>query len=279
MGFISKILGSVLVLVISGVTLAFILSATLFNADYYKAKASELHLYSQLSLSIPSSLGHDDPATQQALTNIVSSQYVQSKLNPFLDQLQQYYFNNGPAPTIDFSDLVAEAQRQGVTVPPNAAITKPVVFNDPTGIKQQLGWINFMKTWGLIIALALAAAIALVNKGAHRFSALGKVLIVAGIWDAVIFLLLKLGPGLVESLIKNNNQVGPLGPVMISFFSSVMRDISQDFMYVAIGLAAAGAGLIIAAFGLRAAGIFKHKEGGSASKWVRPSTNDRPTIH
>jgi hypothetical protein len=276
---ISKILGSILVLLISGITLAFILSATLFNAHYYQAKANDLHLYDQLATSIPDSLSHDDPSIKPALQQIVSSPYIQSKLNPFLDQIQQYYFNNGPAPKIDFTDFVAEAQRQGITIPADSNLSKPVVFQDPTGIRSQLSWINFMKTWGLLLAALLAVAIVAVNKGIHRFTALGKVLIVAGIWEGVIFLLLKVAPGPVESLIKGNSQIGPLAPVLTGFFKAVLTDMSVYYGYVAVGLAAAGGLLIVAGLVLKMTGRFFHRDASEPPRFTRPNPDNRPAIH
>jgi hypothetical protein len=281
MKLLSKFIGGILILTISTVTLAYIMSATLLSADYYKAKANELHLYETLSTSIPGNIAGGDPATQAALTSIVSNAYVQQKLNPFLDGIQHYYFDNAPAPQIDFSDFAAEAQRQGIVIPPDSGVTKPIVFQDP-GLKQYLSQVAAIKLYGLILALLLAAAMIGINKGRHRFTALGKTLIVAGIWEGVIFLLLQVLPGVAESFIKGQKDIGPLQPILIDLFKSVLADIGHEFGLVAIGLAIAGAALIIAGIIFTGASKLMPSGGGKGKpdqRYARPTPTNRPKVN
>lgn len=286
MKFIAKLCASLLVTVITLTVSAYVLNSTLLNAQYLEAKANSTHLYSTLSAALPVTLASgntpDVVATQQALSKVISSTYVQSKIDPFLTQLDDYYHNKGPAPQLDLTDLVAEAQRQGIVIPANSPLSQPIVFKSPPVVSQAFNWAGLILWAGPLLGLLLLAAVVGLNQGFQRYSAITKVFIMAALTEGVVFLAFKATPSLLDSLVKTKSDTGPFVPALIGFFKNVLTDVSNDFGKAAIILVAVGAlvfilGLILKAVGL--VGSHEHKTAEPSQRFARPNPENRPPVN
>jgi hypothetical protein len=263
---------------------AYLLSATLLSAHYWQAKADSTSLYASLSQSLPKTLipgsGPETQAAQQGIAVLLSDSYLKGKVSPFVEQLQKYYQGKGPAPQLDLTDLAQEAQRQGVQVPENSPIIHPLTPDTPKGIKAAYSWINLIKSVGVVIVLVLAGMLTLLHSGWHRFTALGKVLVVSALGQGLLFLVLKFSPGLLGSLVKPNANTVPLAETVVSFSQSLLIDVSNHFGVAAIGLAVIGVVVFIAGLIYKTVGFVGRRSGGEKGdgRYKRPETDTRPPL-
>lgn len=284
MNFLKKLIATLLVLVITATISTYILSGTLLNAHWLESKASSQHLYSSLTHALPATLvpgaSSDATAAQQGLSRLATPNYLQTKVNPFLEQFQDYAQGSGPTPQLDLTDLAAEAQRQGVAIPVDSPLKQPLRYNAPANLKTAFTWFNLLKLVGPIIGLALLVLLILLHRGWHRFTAITKVCLAAAFSQGLLFLLFKLTPGLLDSLIKSKADTGPLAPLVVNFFKSVLGDVATNFGKAAIGLVVIGIAFLIIGLIFKAAGfVGRHTSGDKpADRYARPNPDNRPSV-
>lgn len=254
---LSKLISGLLATVLFAVTLSWVLDSTVFNAQFMKSRAQEANLYQGVAEQLPqlvTSGGQrtDDPnavRTQELLKSVVTPEYVQNKLEPFLDSLETYLRGEGPPPVLDLTDLGRQATAAGLDVPPDTALTKPTaIFAPKEGSRSEEGPHPILRLMqavlriGSILALLLAGLLMLVNHGFHRLTVLAKVLLTAGIFCALAALLLRLAPNLLGVMINSNQDLGALKGPLKQLMTSMGLEIGSLLLMVA---AAYGAGAIV----------------------------------
>lgn len=271
-----------LVITIVATVSAYVLSGTLLDAHYWQSQAQNTRLYANAARSLPATLapgsGPEAQAAQQAVAGLVTSHYLETKLSPYLDGLVAFLHGDGSVPELDFNDLTLEASRQGLPAPASAILSAPVATGNANGLKALAGWVGLIRVWGVIIGLGLATLVFLLNRGWHRFLALAKICWAAAATQGLLYLLLKLAPGMLDSLVESKATVSPLAQVLADFFKELLAGVGSAFGWAGIILVTAGFGLLIIGLIARAVGFFTRHKNHSDDRYIRPNPDNRPTL-
>ncbi len=92
MGFLRKFLGFLFVSTVLSWSLAYVATNRLLNFKYLEQKANAGTFYTDLAGVFPKLIAHDDtnssPADQAIIKQIISPDYVQTKIEDLLTQMQ-----------------------------------------------------------------------------------------------------------------------------------------------------------------------------------------------
>jgi hypothetical protein len=231
LSFLSKLTTSFLVAVLLGAVITAVFTQTLLNSHYLEGQLAKTNSYQKLSVALSQQIAQSpsvagNPAATTQIQGILTPAVLQQKITTTLDQMQKYYDGTGPQPTLDLTDLAAQAQAAGVPVGEDSGITKPITL----GSSGQTADHNVGKTVSLvhertvITSVLLAMILALFCWRRRNYKPLPNVLISVGVFVGLLALSLWLTPGLI-------NRVVTL-PVNSNAFVGVVRDlatsISQD---------------------------------------------------
>jgi hypothetical protein len=191
LAWLSRLVAGVLVATLSGLIIALVIDHTLLNAKYLESEAKKANTYQRVSSALPADLTKDSSGdraqAEAAVSQLVTPQLVQAKLTQSLNEVQAYYTGNGPAPTIDLRDVVAEARAAGLDIPADSGLNKPIVLTDKQGKAKALA--NQFKNSRLVTELGVIVLIALLlflSWERHRYLVLPDILISSGVIIAIV---------------------------------------------------------------------------------------------
>ena len=242
---LSKLLASLLVVVLTGAVFTMVLNQTVLNNLYIEDKLAETdsynRLYAALNDEIAKKAGKDNAevATITAkLQGIITPDVLKTKINGALDQMHDYYRGEGPAPTIDLTDLVAQAQSAGIPIPEDSGITKPIKLETSDQAKGFSKTFDGVRTGTLVTALVLVAALLLVSWERHKWAALPDVLIVVGVLLGLLAAIFGFASGMADDYIKFDTS------------GNAFAELGKDLVQTIAGDLAKRMGIIAAVFGV-----------------------------
>ncbi|MFI5240585.1 MAG: hypothetical protein ACHQUB_02660 [Candidatus Saccharimonadia bacterium] len=262
MNLLGKFCAFLLVLSLTLTVSIYILSATLLSAKYLENKAASTNLYSEIATALPASIASgssptDSQMIQQTLSSVLTPQYLQNKINPYLDGIASYYESNGPTPQISLTDLGSQLQTQGITVPTGSGLDTAIVFSGPKAVKTAFNYFELLRILTPILSLLLIAAVFFLYQGWHRIIAFVRVCVSAALTEAVIFLLFKATPSLLSSVVSSKASGNQVATILVNFFKIVLGDLANDYGKAAIGFVIAAILILLVGIGLKSAGIIK----------------------
>jgi hypothetical protein len=142
----------------------------------------------------------------------------------------------GPQPTIDLTDLAAQAQAAGVPLSQDNSLTKPIPLGPvaKTGAQVSVGQpVNQIRTVSLIASIVLALGLLVISYTQKRYTALPNVLIVVGVLIGLLALSLFLAPGIADHFIKFGTVSNAFVSLGHDLTSSIARDIGKRFGIIA----------------------------------------------
>ncbi len=168
-----------------------------------------------------------------------------------------------------------------MAVPTSNPLANAIVPTAPAGIKSGFSWVGRIKIMGPVVALVLFSLLMLVTRGRHRFTSMAKVCFAAALSEGVLYLLLKIAPGMLDSLIKSKANAGPLAETLVGFFKSALADVGNGFGQAAVALLAAGVITIVAGLIFRAMGFVGRHTGDEKAndRYTRPNPDNRPNLN
>jgi hypothetical protein len=276
MGFLRKILGSLIVAAILSASVAYVVDGRFLNFKYIETKANTSQFYPDLARALPATVapqGGSKLADEQ-LANAINADVLQVRLGDFMDQLQAYYRQDGQAPTLDLRDIAIQARSAGLVVPPDTALDKPIVFNDPTGLKAQYKNAHAAMIYGPMIAAILLLLMMITLPSPARYRSAGKTLIAAALSVGILWGVAQFLPGLVKSLVNANVDIAPIAPTVNNLVEAIGHDAAGDFFKIVVGLLLLAAGFFLFS-------LFGHKigrSGGHEIKPKRPTPQTRPRL-
>ncbi len=277
MGFLRKILGSLVVAAILSASIAYVVDGRFLNFKYVETKANASQFYPELARMLPQVVapqGGDSKLADEALANVFNADVLQVRLGDFMDQLQAYYRQDGPTPTLDMRDIAIQARSAGLVVPPDTGLDKPIVFNDPTGLKAQYKNAHATMIYGPIIAIILLIVMMVTLPAPARYRSAGKTLVVAALSVGILWGVAQFLPSLIKSLVNANTDIAPIAPAINSLLEGIGRDAAGDFLKIAVGLVLLAAGFFLFS-------LFGHRigrSGGHEIKPKRPTPQTRPRL-
>ncbi|HSX43574.1 MAG TPA: hypothetical protein VLF59_05845 [Candidatus Saccharimonadales bacterium] len=258
---VSKLLASLLASSLVGIVLVLTLTQTVLNSHYLEQKLQTTNSYQRLSVALSDQLskgikGVSPDQAKVVFAHILTPQVLQSKITGGLDQAQAYYQGDGPAPTIDLTDLATQAQAAGIPVPADSSIRKPITLGGSQKTDSHATPIATIWWTSVLSTLLCAAGLILVCRRRGKWTALPNVLIASGVLLGIMALLLEIGAHLVSD--------GAHFSSGSNAFSALGRDlgvlIAKD-MAIRLGLWALAAGVF--GIGMRV--------------WMKRTTGTRPS--
>ncbi|MEJ0072907.1 MAG: hypothetical protein WDN27_02350 [Candidatus Saccharibacteria bacterium] len=242
--WLSHTLSVLLFVSLSGLISLFIVSHTLLNAHYIEGQLQADQAYSKLSVAISAELAKDagttDPQVTAALQNIVTPTVLQQKINSTLDQLQAFYLGNGPAPQIDVSDLVAQAQAAGVPVPANSNLSKPITLGPPNQNKGLGRSVDGVRLKSLLISGLLLVALLAVCWKRRRYTAPASVLIAISVLYGLLAAAFLTLPSVIDSHIRFDFSANAFAGVGHDLALAIAKNLGRDYAIVAIACLVVG---------------------------------------
>ncbi len=247
MNFLAALISSFLITSIFTLSTTSVFNSTLLNPNYLKKQAEKTHLYDDLAQTLPAQLSgmtggdekqnaKDAEKIRQALTTVLTPNYLQTKLGGFLDDAHAHYTQNGPAPEINLQDFAKQAQAAGIQIPEDQ-FTKP--FTIPDHIDSQIK-LNFQREqkvrYGSYAAtVILLFLLFLICVKTHSYWKLASVFFVSALLQLILYFAFSQGPiRLFEKIKPDNASSQALVAIAQKFVTSVTQDMSQKFGFVAL---------------------------------------------
>lgn len=250
MALLSRLLTLALALCICSLVTAEVLDHTVLSSQYIEQKAVQINAYNRLSTALSNDLAKNindanvsESQAADTLKNILTPQVLQQKVNTALDGLSAYLRGSGTIPTINLSDLVAQAQANGIPISPDNQLSKPIVLvpnadqNKTSG--PNIGATNIVL---IIASVVLLGGLIFVCWKRGRYGNLADAFILAGVLLGISALMYTLSPAVVDHFVKFNFHSNAFASIGDDLAKAILRDVGRT-----IGIIAAimfGAGLI-----------------------------------
>ena len=244
LSWLSKLLAGILVATLFSAVFAIVLNQTLLSSHYLEGQLAASNSYNKLSDDITAEfVKNANPSTPQmtaTVKSIVTPAVLQLKISSALDQLEAYYKGNGAAPTIDVSDLMAQAQAAGVPVPNDSDLNKPVVLAGNTQAKGISKKFENVKLSTILASLVLIVALLAISWERHKFAVLPDIAIALGILLGIFALAFRLAPAVADKHIKFNFSSNAFASTGHDLATSISHDLGKRFGIIAISLLLVG---------------------------------------
>ena len=235
--WLSKLLASLLVSVLSGAIITVVLSQTVLSSHYIEGKLTATNSYVRLSdaldTEITKGIASAPPDMTAKLQTIITPAILQTKINSALDQFQTYYRGDGQSPTIDLTDLAAQAQAAGVPVQADSSLSKPIQLGGNGKARNASKTFDDVRLGTIVASLVLIAALLAVSWKRHRYVALPNVLISVGVLIGLLALIFALTPGLATHYIKFDTASNAFTSIGKDLATSIAHDLAWRFGMIA----------------------------------------------
>ena len=237
--WLSKLLAALLVVTLFGTIFAIVLNQTVLSSHYLEGQLTADNSYSKLSDAIVAEFvkNANPPSTAPQVATevkaVVTPAVLQQKINPALDQLEAYYKGNGAPPTIDLSDLIAQAQAAGLSVPKDANLDKPIVLSGNSQVKGASKQFEHVKLASILLSLLLIVALLAVSWERHKFATLPDVAIVLGVLVGFIATIFSVAPGIVDKHAKFNFSSNAFASTAHDLAIHIAHNLGERFAIIA----------------------------------------------
>lgn len=264
MKMLARLIALILSSLVFSTALTFILNRTVLHADYMIPRAKEAKVFDAGAELLPTLAVPQDKRNSKEgrelhakLGELFTPAYLEAKLTPFVQQLEEHYRHNGPAPTIDLKAIAADAKTAGLDIDTDS-ITAPLKIPDNTDLKVQstIDVVRKSQTVTLVIALVLAVALALISIKKHDYSGIINVFVINALLFVIMWGILRFAPNFAIQFIPTG--MADLKPLIDTFTTMVIRvtrDIGWQCALVAIVLA----GAAIAVYAIATISRLRHK--------------------
>jgi len=245
--WLSKLLASLLVAVLAGATITAVLNQTLLNSHYIEGKLDSTNSYNRLATALSDQISTQaankgDAATAAKLHTLITPQLLRTKTTSALDQLQAYYRGNGPQPVIDLRDLATQAQAQGIEVPADSAINKPIAITSNSQLRDVSKTFDHIRIATIIASAVLVVALLAVSWERHRYAALPDVLIVVGVLVGLLAIAFSAISGMAGHYTKLSTDSNVFAPIARDLAAAIASDLARRLGMYAGLFAAVGIG-------------------------------------
>lgn len=236
--WLSKILSTLLVAVLTSAIFTITLSQTLLNSRYLEQKLAATHSYSRLSVALSNQISTQATAVGNAevsskLQTILTPAELQSKVNGALDQLQAYYQGKAVQPSIDLTDLASQVQAAGVPVPVDSGIAEPVKLGGNTRMQHVAQNFERVRTVTMIMTAVLVVVLALLSWRRRQYKSLPNVLITVGILIGLLAGALAVGAGMLTHYLTFQTNAEAFTAIARDLGTSIANDLAQRFGIIA----------------------------------------------
>jgi len=230
---LSKTLSTFLVLVLVGMAMAFTADSTVFNNEYVEQKLTETNSYQRLSVALNQEIANkasqennaDTAAMTAKLQEILTPAVLEQKITQAIDGFHAYYRGNGPLPTIDLTDIAAQAKANGIPIPEDSEINKPITFGSNAQLKDASKTFNGIRQSSIVVAVLLAGSILVLSWKRGKWGALPNTAIASGVLVGLLTLVF----WLTSRATVNAQTVGK--DAAANAFAAIGRDLAASITH------------------------------------------------
>jgi hypothetical protein len=243
--WLNRLSASALTILLFVLVVAFAASQTFLNAAYAKSELQHQNAYSRLSKAVSTDIANksgdaSDPQLVTQLQKVITPQILQQRLDNTIDQIQNFYQHNGKVPTLDVSDLIDKAQSDGLPVPDNAELQKPIELSALKKTKELANVIKLVSIGLAVVILLLIITLFAIARKRRNYKPLAAVLISLGIMLSVTGGALLLIPHVFNKLVGFNPETNPYGTLGRDLTLDTIRDFAMHLFVPGVALLVAG---------------------------------------
>ena len=239
-----------MVAVLTGVMFTLVLNQTVLKSKYLEDKLAATDSYSRLSVALTDQIAKQadnpeapvDPAQVEKLKGILTPALLQTKINGALDQFESYYRGNGQVPTLDLTDVVAQAEVAGIPIPQDADIRKPVSLGSNQKARDVSKGFDQAHTGAVIASVVLVAALLFVSWERHKWAALPDVLIIVGVLLGLLAAAFSMASGMAGDYVKFDAHDNAFAMIGRDLASVIAGDLAKRLGILAAVFAVVGVG-------------------------------------
>jgi hypothetical protein len=243
-GWVTKLLASILVFCSVIAIIGFVTSQTILNSKYLKQQFTEANGYNRLSTALSAEIaqeaGADNPQVAATAQKILTPQVLRQRTDQALDQYQANLKGNGQVPTIDLSDLAAQAQAAGVQIPADSALNQPIKLAPANAAGSKPAQQVDRTKIALVVAVVLLLVLAFTSWKSKRYTTIPNALISTGVIIGLIALGILGSQKAIEHFVKFDFTSNAFASIGNDVVTSIAKDIGHRYGMIAIILLAVG---------------------------------------
>jgi hypothetical protein len=231
--FLSRLMSSLLTTLLFVAIVGLTANQTILNTHYVEAKLKSQDAYSRLSTALSQEISKkansqsetplSQPELEAQLKKILTAEVLQAKIETTLKQLQDYYQHNGPVPTLDISDLVQQANENGLQIDAEK-YDKPIKLTGLTKTKQVSDSTKLASIGALVFMAILFAGVLAIAIKRRDFRPLANIVFVLGLMLSISGTALLFVPGIFTKLYRFNPSTNPFGSLTSDLATSTIHD-------------------------------------------------------
>jgi hypothetical protein len=247
LSWFNRFMASALTTLLFVVVVLFAASQTFLDGQYIKTQLKDQNAYNRLSTAISSDIAKnaDDVTTPQnqvtsQLQTIITPQILQQRLTKTIDEVQAYYQDKGPVPTLDVSDLVDKAQTAGLPAPDDSKLQGPIKLTAATKAKSFSTAAKAIGAAMLALILLLIIGIFVIARKRHNYKTFTAVLTSLGIMLSVTGAALLIVPHIFNKLYTFNPSTNPFGALAHDLALGILHDFALHLLIPGLAILAIG---------------------------------------
>lgn len=230
MTFLSRLMSSLLTTLLFVAVAGFTASQTVLNVPYVEQKLADENAYVRLSdaLSTQISQKSQDPRIPQELVatqlkTVLTPEVLKAKVDTTLKQLQAYYRGDGPIPTLDITDLLAQAEAAGLQLEASK-YEKPVELTPVSGIKSLSDAAGLIGIGLAIVMVLLFSGILIIAIKRRDFRPFANIAFSLGLMLSITGAALLFVPAVFNRIYTFNQSSNPIGTLVHDVAIAAVHD-------------------------------------------------------
>ncbi len=277
MKFLIKFIGWITVVVVSVTALVFILDGTLLNSKFLSQKAQVAGIYTDLAADLPQALAGSNTDIKNVLSDVITPDYVQTKLDDYLASLEQHYRRGAEAPDLTLGDLGPAIEERGYELtPPLTQLINTPIIKAPTshGLLDQIyQGVGRLKVIGPLLIAVLAVLLIFMGH-AKRTHTIVRVLLESSAAMVLAYVLWLALPGLLTQALSSQTDIKLPAQPILNWLKAVFTGIGTVTLHTAIGFAIGAVVALVADWLLRLS--LGHRGSGRSGPGTHPISKFHP---
>ena len=245
LAWLNRLMATLLTTLLFVAIVALAASQTFLNGPYMKSKLQGQHTYNRLSTALSNDIAKqagsaDDQQLISQLQQVITPGVLQQRLDSTIDQIQAYYQQNGPLPTLNVSDLIDKAQAQGLPVPDDPQLQQPIKLTALDKTKEFANVLKFVGIGLAIVIVLLVLGMLAIARKRRNYKPFAAVLISLGIMLSITGGALLLVPKVFNKLVGFDPASNPYGPLARDLALGIVHDFALHLLIPGVAILIAG---------------------------------------
>lgn len=227
---LSRIMASVLTTLLFITIVGITADQTVLNTGYIETTLEKEKAYDRLSAAISQEISSNsaDPSVPKEelasqLEAVITPDVLKEKIDTTLKQLQEYFRGDGPVPTLDISDLVQQAQANGLQIDADK-FNEPVQLTAVTEVKKLSDAAQIISIATLVVVAVLLAGVIGIAIKRRDWRPLANIVFSLGLMLTITGACLMLVPQIFSRLYTFDAATNPFGSLAQDLAAIAVHD-------------------------------------------------------